>query len=246
MEDKMDSMPCAREMPAELWVNGKKITTFLCTPSDLEDLAVGHLLTRGYIPDIREILDMAVDPESFVIRVSTKSRELSSLYSVSEMILSGCSAVSEFSDQIYRLKPEPSEFCTDLNSLKELGTYMVEHGVIYEKTGGVHAALLASGESRLVREDIGRHNAVDKAVGAAARAGLSFTRSALITTGRVSLDMALKTAAASIPVIGTLKYPSDLGVRLCEHYHICIAAGILTRKPLVYTAADRITGMETV
>lgn len=239
-------MPCAREMPVELWVNGKKLTTFLCTPSDLEDLAAGHLLTRGYIPDIREILDIAVDTEHFVIRAATRSRELSSLYSVSEMILSGCSAVSEFSDGLYRLKPEPSDFCTDLETLRELGTYMVDNGVIYEKTGGVHAALLASDKTRLVREDIGRHNAVDKAVGAAARAGILFTRSVLITTGRISLDMALKSAAASIPIIGTLKYPSDLGMRLCEHYQICIAAGILTQKPLIYTAADRITGTKTL
>lgn len=245
METVTAGLPCASEMPVELWVNNKRITTFFCTPSDLEDLAVGHLLTRGYIPDIREILDISVDEESFVIRVATEQQELTSLYSVSEIILSGCSAVSEFSSRCERLNPVSSDCRIRLDMLKELGAYMVEHGVIYERTGGVHAALLASEGSRLVREDIGRHNAVDKAVGAAARAGLSCSDSVLITTGRISLDMALKAASASIPVIGTLKYPSDLGVRLCEQYRICIAAGILSKKPLIYTAADRITDMET-
>lgn len=241
MEKMAADRPCACEMPVELWVNDKKITTFLCTPYDLEDLAAGHLLTRGYIRDMDEILDITVDSQSFIVRVRTRSLNLTSLYSVSEMILSGCSAVSEFSDQLYRLSPAPSDYRISEDMLWELGRHMVDHGVIYEKTGGVHAALLASKDSRLVREDIGRHNAVDKAVGAAARLGLSMPSSALITTGRISLDMALKAAASSIPVIGTLKYPSDLGVRLCEHYHICIAAGILSDDMLIYTAADRVS-----
>lgn len=239
-----NEMPCAAEMPVELWVNDKKLTAFLCTPSDLEDLAVGHLLTRGYLSDQDEILDLETDLNCFRIRVSVDSQELKSQYSVSEMILSGCSTVAEFSSQVYDLHPKTSSFCTTLSHLRELGNQMIEGGIIYKKTGGVHAALVESGNCQLVREDIGRHNAVDKVVGAAVRAGLSLSEAALITTGRISLDMALKSAAVSIPVIGTLKYPSDLGARLGEFYHICIVSCILSEQPLVYTAKDKIIDEE--
>lgn len=230
----------AVEKPVELWVNNKKITTFFCTPSDLHDLAVGHLLTRGYIFSVSEITELSYDPATAVIRVIVSRENPQSLISVSEMILSGCSAVSEFSDQVYRLKPVPSDYTTSLGRLKELGDFMIDHGTIYQTTGGVHAALLESGHHSFVREDIGRHNAVDKVIGAAARADVLLTYATLVTTGRISLDMALKAASVSIPVVATLKCPSDLGIRLAKHYHICIVTKILSDCPIIYTAEEKI------
>lgn len=232
--------PMAVEMPAELWINGIKSATFLCTPYDLEDLAVGHMMTKGLITSSEDVTELSLDTSTYVISARTVTDNRQPLYGVSEMILSGCSAVAEFSGQIYQLNPVRSQFRASLIHIRDLGRHMVDLSEIYRETGGVHAALLESGGEMLVREDIGRHNALDKAIGAAARRGLSLTEAILITTGRISLDMSLKAASVSVPVIGTLKYPSDLGVRLAAHYRICIAARILSERPLIYTAEETI------
>lgn len=236
------ALPQAAEFPVELWVNDKKISTFLCSPYDLEDLGIGHLLVRGIISSVSEIDSIYIDTNCYVIRISTKDKNIGEnpLYSVSEMILSGCSAVSEFSENVFLLSPAASDYSVSLSHLSGLGNLMVDNAKLYKETGGVHAALLEANGCHFLREDIGRHNAVDKAVGAAARAGADFLHSCLVTTGRISLDMSLKAASVSIPVIGTLKYPSDLGVRLASHYNICIAACITSGNPLVYTAEEKI------
>lgn len=238
----LEKLPVAVEIPIELWVNNILIATFMGSPYDLDDLAVGHLLTRGMIKDIDDIKKISVNEDTYQILVETKGPIEKQLYSVPEFILSGTSSVNKFSDNIYKLSTMENDFSIYLDEIVKAMEYMIENANIYNSTGGVHSAIVSSeNNSKLyLREDIGRHCAVDKAVGAAAKDGIDFTLAFICTSGRISLDMLLKSAAMKLPIIGSLKYPSDLGVSLANHYKIAIVSRVLSDNPYIYANKTRI------
>lgn len=238
----INELPFAVEMPVELWVNNKIATTFMCTPSDLEELAIGHLLTRGMIKDISDILNIKINQNTYQIFVTTKDLISNNLYSVPEFILSGTSSVEKFNNNIYKISKVNEDFSISLKKIIETADIMVNGAIIYNTTGGVHSAIVANidKDKYFLREDIGRHCAVDKAIGASAKNGIDLSSSFICTSGRISLDMLLKCAAVKIPVVSSLKYPSDMGINLANHYGITIVSKVLSKKPLIYTNEKRI------
>lgn len=227
------------ERPVELWVNDEKITTFMCTPLDLEDLAIGHMLTRGMVKDVFAIEDIDVRALTNQVFVTARTAIVREHYTVPEIIVSGTSSVAEFSENIYKIPKVESNFAIELKELIKYAQFMIDEAVIYKKTGGVHSALIVAKDRYFLREDIGRHCAVDKAVGSACKKGVDFSNSVILTTGRISLDMLLKSASMRIPVVASLKYPSDMGIKLAKHYDIAIVARIM-EKPLIYANKERI------
>ncbi len=237
-----DKLPSAVEMPVELWINDDKITTFMCTPFELNDLAIGHLLTRGIVENKSNIVDIKVNLDTYQIFVSADGIINNDLYSVPEFVLSGTSSVSGFNDNIYRIPNVSKNLSIELKEIVDVANTMVEEATIYNTTGGVHSAIVLDLDKDIyyLREDIGRHCAVDKAIGASARDDVCFSKSIICTTGRISLDMLLKCAAVGIPIVASLKYPSDMGIKLANHYGITIVSKILSEKPLIYTNPEKI------
>lgn len=234
------ALPFAVEMPVELWVNGVKTVTFMCTPCDLEELAIGHLLTRGMLKDISAIDRIMVEQDTFQIFVSTSEPVSEELYSVPEFVLSGTTSVSEFNDNIYRIPKVESNYTVNLERIISMMRILDEEAPIYQSSGGVHGAILYTDKKYYLKEDIGRHCAIDKAIGAACKDGADLSNSFICTTGRVSLDMLLKAASVRIPVIASLKYPSDMGIKLAQHYQIAIVSGALSPSPIIYAYEQRV------
>jgi FdhD protein len=115
---------------------------------------------------------------------------------------------------------------------------------VFDATGGMHGAALfdASGEMTCVREDVGRHNAVDKVIGWAARGGrLPLTGCALLVSGRVSFEIVQKALAARLPAIGAVSAPSSLAVELAERAGIALVAFLRGESMSVYGARERVT-----
>lgn len=239
---KKDNYPSAIEMPIELWVNSNRITTFMGSPYDLEDLAIGNLFTRGRIKNTNDIKSLEINEETLQIFVETKESISDELYSVPEFILSGTSSVNKFNDNIYSIPKVDSDFSVELDEIVKFANIMVDEAFIYHDTGGVHSAIVVDSITKkyYLREDIGRHSAVDKSIGAAVKDNVDFSNSFICTSGRISLDMLLKSAAVGIPIVSSLKYPSQIGIQLAEHYNISIVAKILKGKPLVYSNKQRI------
>jgi len=232
----------AVEMPVELLVNNKVIATFMCTPSDLEELAIGHLLTRGMLTDLSLINDIKIDLNTYRIFVSMNTNTFNQLYSIPEFVVSGTSSVDKFSDNIYKIPKIKNEFSINISQITDIAHRLDNEAVIYNTTGGVHSSIVSNPDKDIyfLREDIGRHCSVDKAIGAAVKEGVDLSSSFIATTGRLSLDMLLKCAAVQIPVVTSFKYPSDMGIKLAEYYNITIVSRILSENPLIYTNKQRI------
>lgn len=228
------------EQPVRLFVNSRPHAVFMCTPQQLKELAVGHLLTTGTIRSTVEIL-------------SSETRNHSCGYEVHMQV----HPLPE-----YAATPEPRPAFPDngvpglgilptagragdaelftLRRIELAAAEMVRNAELYQRTGGVHCAASGNQKHLFCREDAGRSNALDKAVGTALLKGMDLSRSFLIVTGRIAFDMLLKAATANIPVLGSLNIPSDLAVETAGKMGITVIGKLLKKEQSVYTHHQRI------
>lgn len=217
-----------------LMVNGRTIAWFDVSPEMLMELAVGYLLSEGLADNVEEIL--RVDVKGRVISVEI-DRDLDRVepryYSIGCGLLSGEAGVPRVASN---LKVSAAELLEVSNRLTELG--LAGRG-----TGGVHSALLYDyvEGSRAFAEDVGRHNAVDKAIGlkALGKRG-KFGDSILITSGRLSGEVVLKAANVGIPIVASFKAPIYTGISMAERAGITLVGFLRGRRMNVYTHPMRV------
>jgi FdhD protein len=206
-------MATVEEVPVWLEVNGTPAVTWMCTPDLLEELAIGWLHGEGYIQSLDEIQlrpctsDLgfwAEVPEENVARVVSEDRR--------SVLASGCGSVTTMladpasaTRRIAPVDPPGPEV------LRALLKNLFQMGDRYRDTGGIHAAALTDGTSLVSHaEDIGRHNAVDKVIGAALLERLAITGMGLLVTGRISAELAFKASRAGLSYVATPSVPSSL------------------------------------
>jgi FdhD protein len=183
------------EVPVWLEINGHQAVTWMCTPDLLEELAVGWLHGEGFIDTVDDVrlrpcaTDLgfwATVAEDRVARVAAEQRR--------PVLASGCGAVSTFlADPATAVRRPRRGPVPDLQRMRALFKEMFGRGERYRDTGGIHAAALVGEDGlRFHAEDIGRHNAVDKVIGAALLARQPVAGLGLLVTGRISAELAFK------------------------------------------------------
>src|SRR2546422_2623804 len=208
------------ELPVWLEVNGEPAVTWMCTPDQLEELATGWLHGEGYIESLDDLVKLRpcapdlgfwaeVKPERVaVVKGETRKRVLAS----------GCGAVSTFLADPHQVAHAPARGEPPASErLRALFKELFGRGERYNETGGIHAAALTDDERLLFHaEDIGRHNAVDKVVGAVVIARAPITGRGLLRTGRISAELAYKAARAGLAYVATPSVPSTLAVTIAR------------------------------
>ena len=237
------------EAPVEFRLSGVPIAVLMRTPGYDEDLGVGFALTEGIALAPTEIdsvdrrthdadgdrYDLVLangvllDPEQF----------RRNLYTTSSCGVCGKASIDAVRIAAPVLPPGPYVTAPFLISLPRL---MEEHQPAFERTGGVHAAALFDGAGNLLvlREDIGRHNAVDKAVGAAARERWPLGEVILMVSGRVSFEMVQKAAVAGIPIVCGVSAASSLAAELGEELGATVVGFLRSDGFNVYAGPGRI------
>ena len=232
------SLDAVEEVPVWLEVNGHPAVTWMCTPEQLDELVVGWLHGEAYIdrlsdlqslrPCARELGFWAQVPDERYQSVEQSDRR--------RVLASGCGAVTTILGSLgsltRRTAPIPP---LDLTATRSLFKEMFHRGERYKDTGGIHAAALTDGNTLLHHaEDIGRHNAVDKVIGAAVMAGRDLTQLILLVTGRISGELAFKAARAQLSIIATPSVPSTLAVEIARAGGVQLIGRAVSGQPQVH------------
>jgi FdhD protein len=238
------------EAPLEVRVNGTPLVVTMRTPGHDAELAVGWLLTEGLIDDRRRLAHIAAAPDAADEVVEVTLREgvrFDPQARVRRVIATSscglCGVIERGAIRVPGLVPATSTLRVAPNVLCGLPDVLRHAQTIFARTGGLHAAALfnADGMLQVVREDVGRHNAVDKVVGWALVEGrVPLTSSVLLVSGRGGFEIVQKACAAGVPVVASVSAPSSLAVALARELNVTLVGFLRGRRFLVYAAAERL------
>lgn len=230
----MSESAVVEEVPVWLEVNGHPLVTWMCTPFQLEELALGWLAGEGYITSLDEVrLRPCTTDLGFWAQVPPDRFEAVRAEGRRPVLASGCGAVSTFlADPGTHPSEPPRGAAPAAESLRGLFKQLFARGERYRDTGGIHAAALTDGTSLLTHaEDIGRHNAVDKVVGSALLTRRPLPGLGLMVTGRISAELASKAARAGLVWIATPSVPSTLAVELARRTGMLLIGRAVSAQP---------------
>jgi FdhD protein len=236
----------AEEVPLHLFVNTTFWATILCSPTNLKELAVGHLLSEGIMKSMDEIeeINLKEKENTCIIRlkpsVKVEARvQISRLHA--RVITSVCGSGSP-----YQYKGITAKVQSNLTVKAQVifdSVYQLNFKAEgFRQTGGVHVAAIYKSDGTLVSlaEDVGRHNAVDKVIGMAALGKVDFDRCFLALSGRISGDLAFKAAKVGLPIVASLAAALSSGIAMADESNVTLAGFVRGKRLNVYTSPERI------
>ena len=241
------------ETPVAFTYGGSTHAVMMATPGDLEDFAVGFSLTEGIITDhdqieaVEVVAETVADNLGIDLQIALRDEENDMLRRRRRHMAGpvGCGLCGiESIEQAVRPTPDVSRSKLTLSQEDVVSAVALLNGQqpLHFETRAVHgAAFYVPGRGLIaVREDVGRHNALDKLVGAAARAGFKGSEGAVVVTSRVSVEMVQKTAVVGSPVIIAISAPTALAIRTAEAAGMTLIALVRGDEFEIFTHAERI------
>jgi FdhD protein len=237
--------PVVEEVPLSIFINGKHYTTAMTSPGMEREFVLGHLLSERIIRGLDEVESLEVEKNIVRAVVKNPIRAIASR----RPILSGCGGTSSFLD-----KSKLPTIESDLKlSAEEIFSALksITLSDLHRATGGVHSVGLfcKMGQEercpdadglKIVVEDIGRHNALDKAIGYGLTNGFEFKTSFVTCTGRISSDMALKCSVAGIPVIASRGATTSLAIEIAQRTGLTVVGFVRGSRMNIYAGCERV------
>jgi len=226
------------ETPVTLTVNGHVWLTFMCTPTDLEALAIGFLYNEGMIKSREEIELVKVCPTGDNVDIWLKRAvEQPQQWRRTSGCTGGATAVS-----LDQIRPELKDgLLLTPQLVQSLLKNLTEEQVLYREVGGVHTSILSDGDRVVISaEDIGRHNSLDKIAGRCVLDNIKLMRKILVTTGRISSDMIQKAARIGAAIVISRTSASSLSVTLADKWGITLIGYARHDQFIIYTHPERV------
>jgi len=244
----------AAEEPLEIRVGEHPLSVTMRTPGHDLELAAGFLFTEGLVQRAEQILRLAsVTPEGAPDRGNVVEAELSPeatpdfekmrrhFFAASSCGICGKASIDSVRSRL--LRPPNADFRLSAELLVRLPDALRSSQDVFERTGGLHAAALfdAGGKLLALREDIGRHNAVDKVIGWALRAGrLPLGDCVLLVSGRGGFEIVQKAIVGGVPVVASVSAPSSLAVQLARELRLTLVGFLRGRRFVIYAGDERV------
>jgi FdhD protein len=233
-----------REVPLTIYVNGEELITLLTTGDANRELTVGFLLSEGFLKESKELLSIRVNDDAGEadVRISGDLESVGKLWG-KRTVTSGCGKGATFYHLLDSLNTQKidSDITIKASQIHTLMGELNRLSVLYRDTGGVHNCALADTDKILVfRDDIGRHNAVDKIYGACFLENTSLDDKLLLTTGRISSEMTVKTTRMGVSVLISRSAPTSLALELAERVGLTVVGYVRGGGMVVYTGKERI------
>ncbi len=229
----------ATEQSVSLTVNGEIWLAFQCTPTNLEDQAIGFLFNEGFIHSLEEVANVHVCDRQDNVDVWLNHAAVKPL---TWRRTSGCHGGNTATDA-HNAAPSPIHYPGSFTTTQifALTEQFMDEQTPHHQSGGVHTSALATDNQIIYQvEDIGRHNTFDKIAGYILRQKIAIPGPILITSGRISSDMLQKTARLQAPLLISMRSASSVGIRLAEEWGITLVGGARRGRFNVYTHQERI------
>lgn len=232
-----------KEYALTIMLDGDEFITLLCTPSSLDCLTVGFLLSESVIKSKDDIKKIRIDEVKGIAEVSTvDSSVIAKKLHGKRTMTTGCGKGSSFYNAVDSIscRKVSSDIEVRAHGILELMREFNRRSELFLNTGGVHSVALADAGIILFHEDVGRHNAMDKIIGEASLKNIELSDKVILTSGRVSSEMLIKAAKGRIPIVISRSAPTDLAVELAEQLGITIAGFVRGQRMNVYSNPGRI------
>ncbi len=248
------------ELPLEIAVNGLPLVALMRLPGMDKELAVGFCLTEKVIEGTsqigllkhcgemerqigegREVEDTELDRGN-VVEIEVETPGERERFSSTYVVRTGCGGADLSAIEDYHEGTVTSELRVREEVIYGIGDELTRSQEIFRGTGGTHGAGIfsAEGEALVVAEDVGRHNALDKAVGWCALRGIPLEDKILMISGRISYEMALKAVRVRIPLLVSMAAPTSLGLRVAEAAGLTVVGFCDGKRFNVYTHPRRV------
>jgi len=207
-----------REFHLKIFLNEKELTTLVCSPSNLDHLVTGFLLSEGLIREKKDLKFNIQDKNRGIVLVKSEEKSIPVIKKIK-------ATFTITSEELFNLMQE-----------------FDNHSLTYKKTGGVHGSALCSKEKIILfAEDIGRHNTIDRIFGECFIKHIPTDDCAIITSARISSPILKKIALRNIPLVSSVSAPTDLAIGLAKKLNITIVGFARKKKMNVYTNNWRVT-----
>lgn len=239
----------ATEVPVALTYQGMSHVVMMATPEDLEDLGLGFSLSEGIIRHADELYRISAVPgdQGIVLRMTITNEHFQAVFDQHRHLpgRTGCGLcgvetlqqalpeLEPIADRPWQLEPDP---------LYQAFEALHDRQPEKKATGAVHAAAWCcrDGNIRIVREDVGRHNALDKLIGAMARNRMDFGNGFCLITSRCSYEMVQKAVRMGMPLLAAISAPTSLAVDIAQRHHLTLLALVRDRTFSVFTHPHRV------
>ena len=238
------------EVPVALVYNGISHAVMLATPTDLEDFALGFSLSEGLIASPAELLEVEINatPLGIELQLRVTAERFQGFKATRRQLAgrTGCGLCGRESleQAILPVPQVAGTLAVPAGALTRAIAALPEVQGLHRQSGGVHAAAWAGidGEIQLVREDVGRHNALDKLIGALRRQRIDPAAGFVLITSRASHELVHKAASAGIQLLAAVSAPTGMAVRNAEAAGVTLVGWLRGNGFSVYSRVDRING----
>ena len=229
------------ETPMSIFLNDREYITLLCTPTNKEELMVGFLNSEGIISSFEDIKDMTIDGD--IVKVYVKDNiDFESRYN-NRIITSGSSKGTLYSKSMEEAKkirfPIGDVKLKPKDIMDTMKTFF-KSSKIFEETGGVHSVLLKGKDYEVFREDIGRHNAIDKAVGNMIMNNKKLDDFVIYVSGRLSSEMIGKISKAGISTVISRACPTAMGIEIGRTTNMTLIGFSRGDRFNIYSGEERV------
>ncbi len=228
------------EFPLRLIVNGSELATLIVSPHDLRFLVAGFLRMQGYVRSSEDFEMLSVCEDMAIANVRIKG-DLPQR--VAPVLTSGCGTGISFTLPTASTAVKPEGRCRSFTPEEIFAVFdeLARQAKRYRSHGGIHSAAVSDGRGLILHsEDLGRHNTIDRLAGEALLRGIDLAGMILITSGRISSEMAAKASQLGISVVASRTSPTDMAVRICKEANIALIGYVRGDRFTVYAHPERI------
>ncbi|MEA3337632.1 MAG: formate dehydrogenase accessory sulfurtransferase FdhD [Chloroflexota bacterium] len=227
------------EQQFRIHVNGRNLATIMCTPVELEALTLGFLRSEGIIQGMADIQILHLCPGATCIDVWL--READATLPREAILTSGCGGGVTFDDMSQLVAPLDRSRVVSREDILSGMRRLLDGARLYRVTRGVHTSSLDNGNRvRVICEDVGRHNTIDKLWGTCLKKGINPAGLTLFATGRISSEMLNKAAKMRVPAVVSLTSPTSLSVQLAQHWQMLLVGYVRSTGFNVYAGDFRL------